>query len=147
MAVLDAGAAVRACLAAAEFELFGDEHLEAAARARAEVAPVLHGMSRRREIYFVKSFAASLVLSTALSIFSPAFSAGPFFSGHALVASATDDSAKRIAMLRMIFMSPLCWTSPVNGGPTAARFAAASPQAWPAPGFRTGNACRREPAP
>ena len=56
--------------------------------------------------YFVASFAASFVLSMALSIFSPAFSAGPF-SGHALVASATDDSASTMMMLRMIFMRPI----------------------------------------
>jgi len=53
--------------------------------------------------YFVASFAASFVLSMALSIFSPAFSAGPF-SGHALVASATDDRATTMMMFRMIFI-------------------------------------------
>jgi hypothetical protein len=53
--------------------------------------------------YFVASFAASVVLSMALSIFSPAFSAGPF-SGQALVARATADRATTMMMLRTIFM-------------------------------------------
>jgi hypothetical protein len=49
---------------------------------------------------------ASLVSSMALSIFSPAFSAGPF-SGHALVATATANSAATMMRLRMIFTLPL----------------------------------------
>ena len=51
-------------------------------------------------------FTASFVLSMALSIFSPAFSAGPF-SGHALVARATPDRATTMMTLRMIFMTPI----------------------------------------
>src|SRR5579862_9381049 len=55
------------------------------------------------DCYFVRSFAASFVLSMALSIFSPAFSTGPL-SGHALVASAIADKAMTTMTLRMIFM-------------------------------------------
>jgi hypothetical protein len=53
--------------------------------------------------YFFGSLAASFVLSMALSIFSPAFSTGPF-SGHALVASAIADKARTTMTLRKIFM-------------------------------------------
>jgi predicted nucleic acid-binding protein len=48
--VLDASAAVQACLAAAGFALFGDERLTAPALLWSEASSVLHEMRVRKEI-------------------------------------------------------------------------------------------------
>ena len=50
MIVLDASAAVQACLAAAGFELFGKERLIAPSLLWSEAASALHEMRGRREI-------------------------------------------------------------------------------------------------
>ena len=50
MIVLDASAAVQACLAAGGFDLFGDEHLTAPALLWSEAASALHEMRGRKEI-------------------------------------------------------------------------------------------------
>ena len=50
MLVLDASAAVQACLAASGFDLFGNEHLTAPALLWSEAMSVLHEMRWRNEI-------------------------------------------------------------------------------------------------
>ena len=50
MIVLDASAAVQACLAAEGFDLFGNEHLIAPALFWSEVSSALHEMHWRKEI-------------------------------------------------------------------------------------------------
>ena len=50
MIVLDASAAVQACLAADGFDLFGNEHLTAPALLWSEASSALHEMRWRKEI-------------------------------------------------------------------------------------------------